>query len=226
MNNFLSNSKILILIQNQSGSLAVSGGREIASTINELLSLPFALKVATKDWHPTDHISFATSHTSPDIKAFESKVTIQNPENLSDFQEIPVWPPHCVQGTKGAEIITEIDVSKFDHIVQKGRDKRVEMFSGFSTCFGTKTDAASHDLGALLQKANTDHVFVVGLARDFCVRCTAIDAKSEGLVVYIVEEAIKGIDASEDGWQAFKKEMDNMGIRVASIEGPELSLIA
>ena len=151
--------------------------------------MPFKLKVATQDWHPEDHTSFDTSHDSPDIKPFESKVTIQDPNDSSKSQEIPIWPVHCVQGTTGAEIIPEIEVSKIDHIIQKGRDRRVEMFSGFSTCFGTKSEAASHDLGALLKQANISHVFVVGLAGDYCVRCTALDAKKEGFEVYVIDEA-------------------------------------
>ena len=209
----------------QSGSLAVSEGRSIAPGINELLSLPFAIKVATQDWHPSDHVSFDASHPSPEIKAFESKVTIQNPADSSMSQEISIWPVHCVQGTKGGEIIPEIDVSKFNHIVQKGRDKRVEMFSAFATCFGSKTDAASHDLGALLREANIGDVFVAGLAGDFCVRCTAIDAKKEGFNVYVVDEVVRSVDHSEQGWGVVRKELADIGIKVVSIQGPELRVL-
>lgn len=213
------------LIIVQSGSLAVPEGRNIAPAINELLSLPFAIKVATQDWHPSDHVSFDTSHPSSDIKPFESKVNIQDPGDPTMSQEIPVWPVHCVQGTKGAEIIEEIDISKFDYIVQKGRDKRVEMFSGFATCFGTKSDAATHDLGALLTEANIRDVFVTGLAGDFCVRCTAIDAKKEGFKVYVVDEGTRSIDPSEKGWGVVRRELADIGIDVVSIRGPELSVL-
>lgn len=209
----------------QSGSLAISEGRNIAPGINELLSLPFAVKIATQDWHPSDHVSFDASHPSPDIKPFESKVTIQDPADPSMSQEIPIWPVHCVQGTKGAEIIPEIDVSKFNHIVRKGRDKRVEMFSGFTTCFGTKTDAATHDLGALLREANIRDVFVAGLTGDFCVRCTAIDAKKEGFKVYVVDEVTRSVDPSEQGWGVVRRELADIGIDVVSIEGPELRVL-
>ena len=131
-----------------------------------------------------------------------------------------------MQGTNGAEIIPEIDVSKLDHIIQKGRDRRVEMFSGFSDCFGKKTEAASHDLGALLHDADVTHVFVVGLAGDFCVRCTAIDAKKEGFTVSIVEEAVRSVNSSKEGWEAVKKELDDAGVRTISIEGPEVAAIS
>ena len=183
------------------------------------------IEVATKDWHPSDHVSFDTSYTSPDIIPFKSKVTIRDPQDFSKSQEIPIWPVHCVQGTSGAEIISEIDVSKIDHVIEKGRDKQVEMFSGFSTCFGTKSEAASHDLGTLLQKANISHVFIVGLAGDYCVRWTAIDANKEGFTVFIIDEATRSVDSSREGWEATKREMDDIGICVVSIEGPELNTI-
>ena len=99
------------------------------------------------------------------------------------------------------------------------------MFSGFSTCFGSKSDAASHDLGALLRQAGTSSIFVAGLAGDYCVRCTAIDAKKEGFQVYIVDEATRSIDTSERGWGKVKKEMVDMGIGIVSMKGPELAAI-
>lgn len=201
----------------------MSGGRDIAPAINELLSLPFALKIATKDWHPSDHVSFDTSHRSPDIKPFVSKITIHNPDDVSESLEIPIWPVHCVQGTKGAEIISELDVSKLDHIVEKGRDKRVEMFSAFSTCFGTKSNAASHDLASLLRQANITNVFLTGLAGDFCVRSTAMDANKEKFKVYIIHEAVRSIDSSEAGWGVVQGEMVGKGIDIISIRGPEMS---
>ena len=127
-----------------------------------------------------------------------------------------------MQGTEGAEIIPEIDVSRIDHVVLKGRDRRVEMFSGFSTCFGAKSDAASHDLGDLLREASISRVFVAGLAGDFCVRCTAIDAKKEGFTVCVVEEATKSVDSSMEGWEAIRRELGENGISIVSMKGPEL----
>lgn len=212
-------------MQNKSGSLAVSGGRDIAPAINELLSLPFALKIATQDWHPSDHISFNTSHESPDVIPFQSRVTVRDPENSEQSLEIPIWPVHCVQDTHGAEIIPEIDISKVDHVIQKGRDKRVEMWSGFFTCFGARSDAASHDLGALLKEANISHVFVAGIAGDFCVRSTAIDAKKEGFTTYVVDDATRSVDPSLKGWGSVKRELDEVGIHIVSTEGPELGVI-
>lgn len=204
----------------------MEGGRDIAQTINSLLSLPFALKIATKDAHPQDHVSFATSHPSPDIKAFESVVKISNPSDWTQSHEIPLWPAHCVQGTNGAEIIPEIDVSKLDEVVEKGKDSRLEMFSGFADVFGNKSsEAASQDLAGLLHHAGITTVFAVGLAGDYCVRYTALDAKKEGFEVYVVKEATRSVDAGETGWGAAAKEMRKAEIEIISVEGPEMARV-
>ncbi len=205
--------------------MAISGGREIASAINNLLSLPFAVKIATKDFHPLDHVSFETSNPPPDNKAFESYVKIPNPSDPSDSQRVPIWPVHCVQGTKGAAIIPQLDTSKLTKVLEKGRDRNVEMFSGFANCFGNKTDAASFDLAEVLREAAISHVYVVGLAGDFCVRCTAIDAKKEGFKVYVVDDATRSVDPGETGWGLAKKELQQLGIETVSMGGPELDRV-
>ncbi len=188
--------------------------------------MPFALKVATRDFHPQDHVSFHTSHGPPNNKPFESFVSIYDPGNGSRTHEIPIWPVHCVQGTKGAEIIPEIDISKFDTIVEKGKDKRLEMFSGFADVFGNKSsDATSIDLADTLKDAGITHVFVVGLAGDYCVKCTAIDAKKEEFEVYVIEDVTRSVDVGEKGWGASKKEMEKIGIMIIRSDGPEVERV-
>lgn len=205
----------------QNGTLAVAGGREIAPVINNLLELPFALKIATRDFHPKDHISFDTSHDPPK-KAFESFVKIRNPSN-EDEAEVPIWPAHCVQGTKGSEIISEVNASKLDAIVEKGMDKNMEMFSGFADVFGSKTSqAASQDLTSLLNRKAVTHVFIVGLAGDYCVKCTALDARKEGFQAFVVDEATRSVDPGRKGWGAAKMQLENEGIRIISVHGPEV----
>ena len=204
----------------------MEGGRDIALTINNLLSLPFALKIATKDAHPQNHVSFANSHSPPNNRAFESVVRISNPSDRTQSHNILLWPAHCIQGTKGAEIIPEIDVSKLDEVVEKGKDSRVEMFSGFGDVFGSRSsEAASQDLAGLLHRAGITTVFVVGLAGDYCVKWTALDAKKEGLEVYVVQEAIKSVDPGESGWGVAAKEMETAGIKIISIEGWEVERV-
>ncbi|KAL8673426.1 MAG: hypothetical protein Q9168_002169 [Polycauliona sp. 1 TL-2023] len=204
------------------GALSVPGGRGIASPINELLAMPFTLKIATRDWHPADHISFDSNNQPPNNKAFESSVTILNPRESSESMAIPVWPAHCVQGTPGAEIIPEINTSAFCRIIDKGRNNGVEMFSAFRDTFGNKSDAASFDLAAYLHENMVRRVFVVGLAGDYCVRCTAMDAKKEGFDVYVVDEAVRSIHNEEDGWGATKRQFKEAGIEVVvlSLFGP------
>ncbi|KAL8727537.1 MAG: hypothetical protein Q9181_005674 [Wetmoreana brouardii] len=205
------------------GALAVAGGRQIASPINKLLSMPFTLRIATRDWHPPDHVSFATSHPPPHNTAFESQVTIANPVDSSQTTAIPIWPAHCVQGTPGAELIPELDTSKLDSIIDKGRTKDVEMFSAFADAFGNKSsDAASFGLAAFLQEKAVSKVFVVGLTGDYCVRCTAIDARKEGFEVYVVEEAVESIEKGAKGWEGVRADFDERGISVISIDRPEL----
>ena len=188
--------------------------------------MPFALKIATRDFHLQDHVSFHTSHDPPNNKPFESSVNIHDPGNESRTHEIPIWPVHCVQGTKGAEIIPEIDISKIDMIVEKGRDKRLEMFSAFADVFGNKSsDAASIDLANTLKDAGITHIFVVGLAGDYCVRYTAIDAKKEGFEVYVLEDVTRSVDAGEKGWGASKKDMEMKGITIIRFDGPEVERV-
>ena len=200
-------------------------GWEIAGAINRLLSMPFALKVATRDWHPKDHISFNTSNEPPNNKAFESSTTIANPQNATESTTIPVWPVHCMQGTPGAEIISEINTARIDRIVDKGRDSRVEMFSAFADAFGNKSEAASFDLAAWLKESGISRVFIVGVAGDYCVRYTAIDAKKEGFNVYVVLEGVKSIDKGQQGWGATVRQFKEEGIKLVSIVGDEVQAI-
>lgn len=199
----------------------MAGGRDIASTINGLLSLPFVLKVATKDYHPGDHISFP----GPNDQAFKSTATMTNPSKPSQTKQTPIWPVHCVAGTPGANIISEINSSAFDCVVEKGRDKRVEMYSAFADAFGNKSDAASMDLAAKLKEKGVSHLYVVGLTGDCCVKATAIDGKREGFQVYVLEEVQRSVNAGEDGWVGAKKEMEDVGVKVVSLEGPEVKKV-
>ncbi|KAL8942819.1 MAG: hypothetical protein Q9216_001434 [Gyalolechia sp. 2 TL-2023] len=212
----------------KNGALAVPGGRDIAPTINHLLSLPFALKIATRDFHPPDHVSFDTSHPPPNNKAFSSCVTIANPQDSAEATSIPLWPAHCVQGTPGAELVPELDTSKFDRVIDKSRDKRVEMFSSFADAFGNKSaQAASFDLAAFLKEKGIQRVFVVGLAGDYCIRFTATDAKKEGFEVFVIEEGVRSIvDQGEKGWEAVKREMKELGIEVIKRDSDEVLRIA
>ncbi|KAK6341857.1 NAD(+) salvage pathway protein [Orbilia blumenaviensis] len=192
------------------GSLAVTNGRDVIPVINTLLANPtFTTRIATKDWHPSTHISFASNHPAPDNVPFISYTTITNPHNPSETYKTRLWPDHCIQGTKGAELVPELDQSLVDEIVEKGTDDRVEMYSCFHDPFEHPTVSDS-GLVERLQKKDVTHVYVVGLAMDYCVKYSAIDAKKAGFEVYVVEEGTKAVDPS--AWEEVRKELEGYGI--------------
>jgi len=198
------------------GSLAVAEGRSIAPTINKLLTFPFILKIATKDWHPADHISFASNHEAPDNQPFVSIATITNPLNPSETQKSRLWPIHCVQGTFGAQLVPELDSSRLDQIVEKGQDCRVEMYSALYDPFRVSDSG----LVATLKESGITHVFVAGLAFDYCVKCTAEDAAAEGFVTYIIREATKAVDPTV--WADIERELTEKGVIMIHADGKEI----
>jgi nicotinamidase/pyrazinamidase len=144
------------------GALAVPDGDAIAAHLNELAaSGRFDLVVATRDWHPPEHSSFAA-------------------------QGGP-WPVHCVADSEGAQLHPALDAARVDVIVDKGTDPATEGYSGFD---GT-------DLATVLRERGIDRVTVAGLATDYCVRATALDALREGFEVTVDEAASRGIDAAD-----------------------------
>jgi nicotinamidase-related amidase len=110
-----------------------------------------------------------------------------------------------VQGTKGSELLPELDIGKVDHIVEKGQDKRVEMYSAFADPF--KSHVAKSNLAETLRKTGITDVYVVGLAADYCVKFTAIDAQKEGFKTWVVGDATKAVDPSamEDVYRDYEK---------------------
>lgn len=175
---------IIVDVQNDflpGGALAVNKGDEIIPVINKLQhSNYFDLIIATQDWHPQDHESFASNH--PGKKPFE-KTT------LSGLEQI-LWPDHCVQGTEGAEFSKLLDVKNIEAIFRKGMDKNIDSYSGFYDN-GKLKDTG---FAAYLKGRNVDDVFVVGLAGDFCVFFTAMDAIDTGFKVTLIEDATRSID--------------------------------
>lgn len=182
------------------------------------------MKVATQDYHPADHISFAANHPPPNNKPFESFIDMRNlvADRPAQTMKQRLWPVHCVQGTKGAEIIQEIDQSKVDVTVQKGMDSRVEMYSAFSDSFGNMTagrGGVSHDLANLLRAQEISHVYVVGLAGDYCVKDTALGAAKAGFTTYVMEDAQRCVDLGT--WPEVKASLSKGSVTVISSEGDE-----
>ncbi|EHL02206.1 putative Nicotinamidase [Glarea lozoyensis 74030] len=117
------------------GTLAVPNGRDIIPPINTLLTLPFPLKIATQDWHPADHISFASNHANK--KPLEDTIEVVNPLDTSERYDTRLWPVHCVQGSPGAEFAEGLDVERVGRVVKKGQKSEVEMYNAAKEGFVT-----------------------------------------------------------------------------------------
>ncbi|WP_425638304.1 bifunctional nicotinamidase/pyrazinamidase [Algoriphagus yeomjeoni] len=197
----LKNSALLIVdVQNDflpGGALAVTNGDEVVPVINQLQE-QFNFIVATQDFHPADHGSFAANHegTKPGelIK-------------LSGLQQI-LWPVHCVQGSEGAEFHAELNPIKWTAIFQKGTNPEVDSYSGFFD----NARRGDTGLGDFLQNEGIMNVFVTGLAQDYCVKYTALDAVSLGFKTYLITDATRAVNLSaEDGEKALE-EMKKAGV--------------
>ncbi|KKA26561.1 hypothetical protein TD95_004262 [Thielaviopsis punctulata] len=200
------------------GSLAVPNGRAITSTVNTLLSFPFPLKLATMDWHPPNHISFAANH--PGCTPFVDSTLITNPFNPQESYSSRLWPVHCLQDSPGARLVPELHSAQFHAIVKKGSRPDVEMYSAFYAPFKTARVADS-GLAEQLRANNITHVYVVGLAADYCVKATALDSMREGFVTYIVEEGTKPVDAEQ--WPEVRRQIVESGVQIISFDSPEVS---
>lgn len=179
------------------GSLAVNGTdsayvQQVQET-TEALSKEGFLVFGTQDWHPADHVSFFTNHTGK--KAFD---VIQ-----IDGRTQVLWPPHCVQGTENAEVL--VGNNLFLAIVKKGKDKRYDSYSGFQDDGGAKTE-----MDEVLKRNGVKKVVVYGIATDYCVKATAVDAANAGYKVAVVESLCRGV--APDTSEKALKEMEEKGV--------------
>lgn len=132
-----------------------------------------------------------------------------------------LWPDHCVQGTTGVELIPELHKDKLSHIVQKGTDPRVEAYSGFGPPFRNPRVSMT-ELDGILKAVGVTDVFVVGLAYDYCVKCTAVDAAEHGYRTFLIEDGTKGIFRSEGGYDALRKEFREKDVVIVGAESEEV----
>jgi nicotinamidase-related amidase len=173
---------------------------------------PYKTIIATKDSHPANHISFASQHTG--AEPFVSKHTIRNPEASGEDieeQQITLWPDHCVEETPGCEFPDQLYTCSIDHIIKKGSDQRVEAYSGFGSPF-RNPEVAKSDLLNILREKEIKRVYICGLALDYCVKCTAIDAAEASFKTFVIEDATKAVDQSEEGLKETKREMEEHGV--------------
>jgi len=179
------------------GSLAVKEGDVIVPLINKLAG-SFKHVVETQDWHTADHVSFASQHAGK--KPFE---TVKLP-----YGNQVLWPDHCVQGTEGAALSKNLSITKTELIIRKGYRKDVDSYSAFLEA-DKKT---STGLGGYLRQRGMKRVFLAGLATDFCVAWSAIDARKEGFEAYVIDDACRGIDANGSLGAAWK-DMTRAGVK-------------
>ncbi|KAM5343522.1 hypothetical protein ACJ41O_012059 [Fusarium nematophilum] len=199
------------------GALPVPEGRTIAPSINTLSSLPFSLILATKDFHPLSHISFSANH--PDTQPYTSTAVVVHPRDPSVSYTTTLWPTHCVQGTPGADLVPELDISRVHAVLEKGQDERVEMYSAFYDPF----HVSDSGLSGMLKEQDVTDVYVVGLAGDFCVKATAEHAVEEGYRTWIVEEGTKPV--IPDKWDECKREMEGKGVRFTLMDGEAVTRV-
>ena len=195
---------VLVDIQNDflpGGALAVPEGDVIVPIVNGLLPR-FDLVVATQDWHPSDHGSFAANHAGK--KPFENIELNGLPQTL--------WPVHCVQNTGGACFAPGFDTRRVARVFPKGMDPRVDSYSGFFD----NGRRSSTGLSGWLKEQGARELWVCGLATDFCVKFTALDAVAEGFRVHLITDACRGIDLPPGNVPAALAEMEAAGVQLVT----------
>jgi nicotinamidase-related amidase len=131
---------------------------------------------------------------------------------------------HCIAGSSGSELIPELDVSQLDDIVEKGQDKRLEMYSAFCTPF-LNPKIVETGLAKTLREKNITHVFCVGLAADFCVKATAIDAAKEGFETVVIREGTKGVEQGDEADKKLVEELKEHHVKMVGVDGPEVAKV-
>jgi nicotinamidase/pyrazinamidase len=193
---------LLIDIQNDflpGGALAVPRGDEVVPVANRLMP-NYGLVVATQDWHPADHLSFASQHPGRRVGEVVE---------LNGLPQV-LWPDHCVQGTRGAQFAPQLNRAAIGHVVQKGTDRTTDSYSGFFDNARRKATG----LEALLRKHGVDAVAILGLATDYCVRATALDAVSLGFRTSLIAAGCRGVELRPGDCQRAIDEMRSAGVTI------------
>ena len=206
------NALILVDIQNDflpGGALPVPEGDRILPLANRLQAA-FPLVVATQDWHPPGHGSFAAAYPG------------KKPGDLGQLAGLPqmLWPVHCVQYGRGAEFAPGLDTARVAQVFQKGVDPEIDSYSGF---FDNGHRRAT-GLGDYLHERGVTHVFIAGLATDYCVKFTALDARRLGFAVTVIADACRGVNLRPGDAAAALDEVRAAGGRIvpaAEIAGKE-----
>ena len=193
---------LLVDIQNDflpGGALAVAHGDEVVTVANELMP-EYEVVIATQDWHPADHQSFAAQHPGKQIgESIE----------LNGLPQI-LWPVHCVQYSRGADFAGGLNLQELQHVVQKGTDREVDSYSGF---FDNARRRAT-GLEKLLREKNVNEVHVLGLATDYCVRAAAFDAVSLGFRTALISRGCRGVERTPGDCERAIADMRAAGVTI------------
>jgi nicotinamidase/pyrazinamidase len=193
---------IVVDLQNDflpGGALAVPRGDEVIDVANRAMPR-YDLVVATQDWHPRDHLSFASQHAGR---------AVGDVIDLDGVSQI-LWPDHCIQGTAGAAFAADVNTDAFDHVVQKGTDRRIDSYSGF---FDNARRRAT-GLESLLRDRDVEAVDVLGLALDYCVKFTALDARELGFQTRLIASGCRGVELNAGDCDQAVQTMRDAGVTI------------
>lgn len=201
--------KVLLLVDIQNdflpgGALAVKNGDAILPIINEIVHYPFDLIVATKDWHPNDHGSFANNHEGKNLG---------DHINLGGLDQV-LWPAHCVQGTWGSEFAPGWDSSTVDKVIYKGTNPLIDSYSAFYD----NGHRQSTGLENYLREKGIKEIFIAGLTTDYCVKYTALDALELGFRPYVIADACQGVNLQPGDAEKAIQEMQTAGAILLSFK--------
>ena len=199
---------LLIDIQNDflsGGALEVRDGNEIIPVVNQLMER-FPIIIATQDWHPKDHGSFASQQGAPLFSIVD----------LDGLAQV-MWPDHCIQGSHGAEFHSDLHQDSIQYIIQKGMNPRVDSYSGFADNGGR----IETELHSLLQKIGVTDLYICGLATDYCVKFTVLDACKRGYPVTLIVDGCRGVNQHIHDSQKAIQAMEDAGANlIASVDVP------
>ena len=204
----MSTSSALLVVDIQpdflpGGALPVEAGDEILDPVADLMrSERFRLRIATQDWHPPDHVSFASRHAGR--KPFD-RIELYGHEQI-------LWPDHCIQGTPGAELEAGMPWERVDAVIRKATDPAVDSYSAFRNNWNSAGERPPTGLSGYLRDRGVEDVYICGLARDFCVKWSAEDAVRAGFRAHVVWDLTRAIYREAD--QENERSLRDLGVEI------------
>lgn len=191
------------------GPLPAPGGGDVVPITNQLMKR-FDIVVASQDWHPPDHVSFASNHENKEPGETVRVTYEEIPEGIDQI----LWPDHCVQDTRGAELHPDLNREQIQEVFQKGVDPKIDSYSAFYD----NAHLRATGLGDYLKSKGVDEVFIAGLATDVCVKFTALDAVKENFRTSVIFDATRGVNMQEGDVDRALEEMREAGVRLVKSE--------